>query len=283
MTLTEEQRAAIKIAIRYIPHWPTACKELHARGVLQAMIDSSDHIVEIDELIGFDLEKNRAAIDSAINSLLCEGWDNEASTVRRLVAEIERLRAENLELQWEVFGPDGIRANQACIIADQAASISELEIEIIELKADLEQSERVIEARSEVINQQAARIKDLEDALVEERARWCSRENTGAQLSQAGDQFQKRCRRSARLQLQAEGKIGPDAEAAHCECQECSEEFCDDDECPRPRSWQITEERAEALEDAVNRYDTYDRCLETYTRKMRRKGLLKAMLEEAGQ
>jgi DNA repair exonuclease SbcCD ATPase subunit len=43
--------------------------------------------------VGFDLEKNRAAIDSAINSLLCEGWDNEASTVRGLVTEIERLRA----------------------------------------------------------------------------------------------------------------------------------------------------------------------------------------------
>jgi hypothetical protein len=72
--------------------------------------------------------------------------------------EIERLRAENLELQGEVFGPDGIRANQACIIADQAASISELEIEITELKADLEQSERVID-------QQAARIKSLKKEI----------------------------------------------------------------------------------------------------------------------
>ena len=56
MTLTEEQRAAIKIAIRYIPRWPSACKERYAKEVLQAMIDSSEHIVEPDELIGFDLE-----------------------------------------------------------------------------------------------------------------------------------------------------------------------------------------------------------------------------------
>ena len=56
MTLTKEQRAAIKIAIRYIPCWPSACKERYAKEVLQAMIDSSEHIVEPDELIGFDLE-----------------------------------------------------------------------------------------------------------------------------------------------------------------------------------------------------------------------------------
>ena len=52
--------------------------------------------------VGFDLEKNRAAIDSAINSLLCEGWDNEASTVRRLVAEIERLRGDAKPRVWQI-------------------------------------------------------------------------------------------------------------------------------------------------------------------------------------
>ncbi len=58
----------------------------------------------------------------------------------------------------------------------------------------------------------------------------------------------------------AEGKIGPDA---------------------RPHCWQITEERVEALQDAINRYDVYDRCLETYNRKMHVLKILQTMVEEA--
>ena len=56
MTLTKEQLAAIKIAIKYIPNWPSTCKENCAVDVLRAMIDSSDHIVEPNKMIGFDLE-----------------------------------------------------------------------------------------------------------------------------------------------------------------------------------------------------------------------------------
>ena len=104
----------------------------------------------------FDLERARGLRD-----FLQDDCAEVGDVWGEMIAEIERLRAENLELQVAMFGPDGIRANQACIIADQAASISELEIEITELKADLEQSERVIEARLDVIDQQAARIQEL--------------------------------------------------------------------------------------------------------------------------
>jgi hypothetical protein len=60
MTLTEEQRAALKRVIAYMnrmygiasPYY--GCTE--DANILRAMIDSSDHIVEPDELIGFDLE-----------------------------------------------------------------------------------------------------------------------------------------------------------------------------------------------------------------------------------
>ena len=130
----------------------------------------------------FDLEKNRAAIDSAINSLLCEGWDNEASTVRRLVAEIERLQASLIDLHAEYINT--LEKNPGCSAwdldeqsdADQrrlrknaahAISIVEPPIylqadqqvaKIKELKADLEQSERVID-------QQAARIKSLKKEI----------------------------------------------------------------------------------------------------------------------
>ncbi|MFA5408618.1 MAG: hypothetical protein WC343_07575 [Bacilli bacterium] len=118
--------------------------------------------------VAIDLEKAREAVHTLENFAFASGkitagqiqdvtWG--ARLLAASTAEIERLRAENLELQVAVFGPDGIRANQACIIADQAASISELEIEITELKADLEQSERVID-------QQAAKIKELETAYL---------------------------------------------------------------------------------------------------------------------
>ena len=121
--------------------------------------------------VAFDLEKNRAAIDSAINSLLCEGWDNEASTVRRLVAEIERLRAslveheehenQTHEVLGNILGTDDTLEN----VAKRAAT------RIKDLKADLEQSERVIEARLDAIDQQAARIKELE-GLLEKSEEW---------------------------------------------------------------------------------------------------------------
>ena len=120
--------------------------------------------------------------------------------------------------------------------------------------------------------QQAARIQELEDALVEERARG---NHYGMEYDDAiegeierwiidGEKdspkfYLDRVREEARRQLRAEGKIGPDA---------------------KPRSWQITDERLEALQDAINRY-VHAKSLATYTMK-RRKGVLRAMLE-AGQ
>ena len=94
--------------------------------------------------VAFDLEKNRAAIDSAINSLLCEGWDNEASTVRRLVAEIERLRASLVEHE-------------------------EHENQTHEVLGNILGTDDTLE---NVAKRAAARIKELEDALAEERAKY---------------------------------------------------------------------------------------------------------------
>ena len=64
------------------------------------------------------------------------------------------------------------------------------------------------------------RIKFLEDALVEERARVI----TSHPLTHVIDED----RTEASMQLQAEGKIGPDA--------------------TKPQSWQITEERKAAID-----------------------------------
>ena len=266
MTRTEEQRPTagfdlekardVEKAMSPMP-W-IVLEEAHGEMII---IRNPNHPMYIDGIVAWGRVAEANTPDAIGITYMRENFSN-------LIGEIERLRAENLELQVAVFGPDGIRAHQACIIADQAARISELEIEIAELKADLEQSERVIEARLDVIDQQAARIKEHEDALVEELARgdyfdesqecegyWWDRKNTS-------DCTQNDYRRNARLKLQAEGKIGPGA---------------------RPRSWQITEERVEALQDAVNRYDVYDRCLVTHDRKVHVLGVLRAMLTEADQ
>ncbi len=190
MTLTEEQREAIRASVCAL-EMANRCPRCHKYlkdnfiehiAVIRAMIDSSG-------TVGFDLEKNRAAIDSAINSLLCEGWDNEASTVRRLVAEIERLRASLVEHE-------------------------EHENQTHEVLGNILGTDDTLE---NVAKRAAARIKELEDALVEELARgdyfdesqecegyWWDRKNTS-------DCTQNDYRRNARLKLQAKGKIGPDA------------------------------------------------------------------------
>ena len=163
--------------------------------------------------------------------------------------EIERLRASLIDLHAEYINT--LEKNPDCSAwdldeqsdADQrrlrrnaahAISITEPLIyiqaeqqatKIRELKADLEQAERVIEARLEVIDQQAAKIRELEDALVEYLAADIAYA-AGVLWSRLGPRKEE-YRERARQQLQAEGKIGPDA---------------------KPRSWQITDERKAAID-----------------------------------
>lgn len=108
-------------------------------------------------------------------------------------------------------------------------------------------------------DQRAVHVQELEDALVEERAQRYSLENTGAQLSQAGGQFQKRCRWSARLQLQAEGKIGPDASKSHLRPYEVvAADLAGRLAENRRKSWQITDERRDAIRDLLNGFTDDD-------------------------
>ena len=193
MIITKEQRNAIALLMAASDRTKIGNFDLedeqNARTILRAMIDSSGTVKPTG---GFDLENGHRVAESM-------GTTWGSGTLRDALAEIERLRAENMELQGEVFGPDGIRANQACIIADQAASISELEIETTELKADLEQSERVIEARLEVIDQQAAKIRELEADVL--------------QKSILCDSIAENCNGLRNRAWKAEGKIGPEADA----------------------------------------------------------------------
>lgn len=246
----------------------------------------------------FDLEKNRAAIDSAINSLLCEGWDNEASTVRRLVAEIERLQASLIDLHAEYINT--LEKNPGCSAwdldeqsdADQrrlrknaahAISIVEPPIylqadqqvaKIKELKADLEQSERVID-------QQAARIKSLKkeirrlkhESKVEQEftnSYILHLHEAEARIKELEEAHKRSGAKYAKIinELRSSvyanipgldvGKIGPDA---------------------KPQSWQITEERKKTLIDSIELIE-----LNTYYNDLTMFDLcnmLRAMLAEA--
>jgi hypothetical protein len=119
MTLTEEQRAAIHAVSGLLT--AIGCPQCHSYlqknythhiEVLRAMIDSSDHIVEHDELIGFDLEKARDA---------AKFDDRMAITMFPLaIAEIERLLAD-LEQSERVVEA------RLDVIDQQAARIKELE------------------------------------------------------------------------------------------------------------------------------------------------------------
>lgn len=284
----------------------------------------------------FDLEKNRAAIDSAINSLLCEGWDNEASTVRRLVAEIERLRGE-----MENYGDDYV-----CQMKSKDARIQELEAdnqnlvtlnkslmnndwilrdnnrkyrkraqkaELLnkELKADLEQSERVVEARLDVIDQQAAKIRELEDALRDAiqpgdadkidtflRDCMCPDSEGPNECCMCPEDTIEFCDllkrvRVASQQLQAEGKIGPDArpkcdhawqaaieERGYQTCLKCGE--CRNiEDIPRTApAWQITEDRVTAIDQGL-RFLEWSNAKTGNVETKKRIAILKTMLEEA--
>ncbi len=134
------------------------------------------------------------------------------TAARDLSNDLTRVAKERDELQEA-------NTNFAFQASDQAQEIERLRAENAWLKSDREfQSE-----------EQSARIKELEDVLVNERAwRICHipQDRVGH-----WPRYEPMLQDEARQQLQAEGKIGPDA--------------------AKPQSWQITEERKAAIWHAV--------------------------------
>ena len=194
--------------------------------------------------VAFDVEKNRAAIDNAINSLLCEGWDNEASTVRRLVAEIERLRGHEIAAR-----------DLSADLTKVAGERDELAARVQELESSLGEAETLTKKNAELMNAYLARIAELEDALAEERA--------GAIRCEFNDHCEidlPDAMIRAQQELQAEGKIGPDA--------------------AKPQSWQITEERKDVLRFLLSGEFSRD-CGCEYCRRALE--TVRAMLTEAEQ
>ena len=158
-----------------------------------------------------------------------------------------------------------------------------------------------VSALVEIADRQAARIKELEDALAEQEARfqyYVQNENCESwpEARQRYPELNEKYIGIARQQLQAEGKIGPDAalkkqwdevldEAAiHKKMEELPtapgayrpaiREEAIKQMGAKPRSWRITDERTAALRHLVA-ICPYENCSAT--------GIIKAMLEEAGQ
>ena len=264
MSLTEEQRGTVGFdlkkaweAVHTLENFAFASGKITA-GQIQDVLwgtrllaASAAEIERLREIIDSPTEEESWKAGYGLFLCAARKWHDayrkahNSNLLRK--QENERLRAENLELQVAVLGPDGIRANQACIIADQAARISDFEIEIAELKADLEQSERVVEARLDVIDQQAARIKGREDQV----RNWTE---TAREYAVNTDYWRDRAKK-------AEGKIGL---GTPC--------------------WQITEERKAALWHAIKVLKENDIMEEPEEHLWDEEvTVLQAMLTEAGQ
>jgi len=179
MTLTEEQRAAVEYAIKYIPNWPSTPKGCRARDVLRAMIDSSG---TVEPTGGFDLEKARA-VD--IDLLATTDWGELRARYRAALAEIERLRPFEIaarDLDSDLTKIAGERD-------DQAARIQELEDALAEERAKYNLSWKDCAYRAP-------------DTYCEKTHNYCTSEDCPLLDEQKTE---------ARRQLRAEGKIGPDA------------------------------------------------------------------------
>ena len=226
----------------------------------------------------FDLEKARAEVATASARRFSESREQARifcaeEILPDALDEIERLRAALDESEqilahktktathWYEEGlktrADLVQSKR--VVEQQATRLKELE-------SSLDEAEALTKKNADLMNAYLARIAELEDALVEgltnflhyrascyDPARRCpyAKECDDCSTWDACGHVEK-FRSKARRQLQAEGKIGPDA---------------------KPRSWQITEERKETLRRALEEYKIFPND----------QAVLRAMLTEAGQ
>jgi len=251
MTLTEEQRAALKRVIAYMnrmygiasPYY--GCTE--DANILRAMIDSSG---TVEPTGGFDLERARGLRD-----FLQDDCAEVGDVWGEMIAEIERLRASLIDLHAEYINT--LEKNPGCSAwdldeqsdADQrrlrrnaAHAISIVEPPIY-LQAD-QQVAKILK-KHVALKKLGKMVRQRGKWLMEERANKMIQSDDCTQNEDAAD-FHHRCiceynvkkcpieqwwLNRARITLQAEGKIGN------------SEHFTD----ASKMIWQITEERVAAL------------------------------------
>ena len=161
--------------------------------------------------------------------------------IEQLEAEIERLRGE-----MENYGDDYV-----CQMKSKDARIKELE-------SSLDEAEALTKKNAELMNIYLARIAELEDALVEGLTNFLH--------------YRASCYDPARQLLQAEGKIGPDAETGNRD-----HVVGPDQMVP---CWQITEDRVTAIDQGL-RFLEWSNAKTGNVETKKRIAILKTMLEEA--
>ena len=82
--LTNEQRAALAIALKHIPNWPDAKAECNARDELRSLLSSASPAWEVTE-------ERKAALDVAIRDLEKIGKSLEGHTARVLRAMLDEV------------------------------------------------------------------------------------------------------------------------------------------------------------------------------------------------
>ena len=168
----------------------------------------------------FDLEKARAGIahyrienhsnvdtESAIKELV-----DQANLAEDAVAEIERLRAETEEAQESLTAAYLLGSHKKA--QEMAARIKSLKKEIRRLKHESKVEQEFTNSYIKHLHEAEARIKELEDA----------HKRSGKKYAKIINELRSSV--YANIPGLDVGKIGPDA---------------------KPRVWQITEERKEAL------------------------------------
>ena len=251
------------------------------------IIRNPNHPMHIDGLAAWDRKDEANTPDAIGITYMRENFSN-------LIDEIERLRAENA---W-------LKSDREFQFEEQAARIKELEAELTEMhNSSLEVAGFLTEKKNmeKEIKKLNERIAELENDLD-----WEKLDNTATQANMmnniviyTGPDAIPTCDHEWQAALEERGyqtclkygecldikdipPIRPDAEAAHKECQECSDEFCDEDECPKPRVWQITKARIDAIDQGL-RFLEWSYAKNSALDTKEQIAVLRAMLTETGK
>ena len=222
MTLTEEQRTALKRVAAYMDEMYSVASPYHGctedANLLRAMIDSSG---TVEPTGGFDLERARGLRD-----FLQDDCAEVGDVWGEMIAEIEWLRAY-LEQSERVIeaGLD--------VIDQQAARIKSLKKEIRRLKHESKVEQEFTNSYIKHLHEAEARIKELEDAHKRAGAKYAKiirelRSSVYANIPGLKKQWDE---------VLAEGKIGNGDHIVET-----------DQMIQNGKVWQITEERKAAID-----------------------------------
>ena len=256
MTLTEEQRGTVAFdpekARASIAHYRIENpSNVDTESALKELVDQAnlaeDALAEIERLRA-ETEEAQESLTAAYLLGSHKKAQEMAALTKSLKKEIRRLKHES-KVEQELTNSYIKRLHEA-------------EARIKELESSLDEAETLTKHNAELMNAYLARIAELEDALAEERA--------GAIRCEFNDHCEidlPDAMIRARQELQADGKIGPDADA-------------------KPHCWQITEERAVAIKE-LSELLTAIGCPSCHYYIQKNYGeditVLRAMLTEAGQ